>query len=178
MIHVHHIQSPVEVITLSLNIPQEYKYKCIEEVYRLGDTMNNKTNLKCIMSSYNIWNESQVFNLLLDNIYKTIDKISRSSQLIDKDISSTFKMVEAWSAIYKEGHYALPHSHKPYQISFVYYLKSNGNTPLVFNNSKFEVIPMDDMLVIFPSYITHNVPKHIGKEDRICIAGNLNWVQK
>ena len=86
--------------------------------------------------------------------------------------------MEFWSAIYREGHYTISHAHSPSFLSFVYYLKSNINSsPLVFDGCDFQVQPHDDMLVVFPSYLIHSVPKHTG-EDRICLAGNLNLISK
>ena len=167
MVEKHHIQAPVEIITLYLNIPQKYKHKCIEEIYKLGDSQDNITNLKCIMSSYWIWNESKVFNSLLGNIHKII--ISQYGE-----DTQTLEMINAWSAIYKEGNYSVSHNHRPNSFSFVYYLKSNGTTPLIFEDCNFRINPLDDLLLIFPSYLNHHVPKHIGQEDRICIAGNLD----
>jgi hypothetical protein len=169
-LHHYHIQSPTEIVTTQLGIPQEYKQQCIKEVYRLGDSQNQQTNVKAIMSSYCIWEETKIFNQLLDKIIITLDKISPP---FDPRFKSSLK--EVWSTIYKKEHYTIPHSHTPSQISFVYYLQSSGDTPLIFNDCNFQINPIDDMLIIFPSYLVHSVPKHIGKEDRVCIAGNLDW---
>ena len=166
-INRHHIQSPTEIITTQLGIPQEYKQQCIEEIYRLGDTMGETTNIKAIMTSYTIWDESKVFDILLNNIKIVIDNFANRYN------HWKFVLEEAWGTIYKKDNYTIPHQHLPCTISFVYYLQSSGNTPLVFDECDFKINPINDMLMIFPSYLTHSVPKHNEKEDRICIAGNL-----
>jgi hypothetical protein len=166
----YHIQSPTEIVTTQLGIPQEYKQQCIDEIYRLGDSMNQTTNVKAIMSSYKIWKETNIFDQLLNNIKIAINKC------FPTDNRYEYFLEEAWSAIYKKDHYTTPHVHLPFHISFVYYLQSSGNTPLIFEGCKFQVSPIDDMLVIFPSYLNHSVPKHNEEEDRICIAGNLNII--
>jgi hypothetical protein len=166
--HHYHIQSPTQVITTQLGILQEYKQKCIKEIYRLGDSQNQQTNVKAIMSSYHIFNESEVFNILINNIKITIDKCFPIL-----DIRYEYFLENTWSAIYKKGHYTISHNHAPSQISFVYYLQSSGNTSLIFDGCNFRINPIDDMLVVFPSHLWHSVPKHTEEEDRICVAGNL-----
>ena len=132
--------------------------------------MSQKTNVKAIMSSYVIWEESQIFNSLLDNI---INSIKNHAPIRDNQYE--YILTNVWGAIYKKDHYTIPHDHLPFVISFVYYLQSSGNTPLVFNGSNLQINPTDDMLVIFPSYLLHSVPKHTEEEDRVCLAGNLEY---
>jgi hypothetical protein len=159
----NYIQSFSEIINLQLGIPENYKHECIDEIYKIGNSIDDYTNLKAIRSTYHIWEETEVLNLLLDKIIDTI------SELLKYDC----KLANAWSAIYQKGHYADKHDHKPTFLSFVYYLKSpNEKTPLVFDNN-FSITPKDDTLIIFPSHLKHSVPIHEDKEDRICVAGNL-----
>jgi hypothetical protein len=166
------VKASTNISTLSLNIPQSYKQQCIEEAYRLGDSMNQSSNVKAIMSSWYVWDETQIFNLLLDNISNYI-----FSTLKHNLSSTTLNLQNAWSAIYKKGHFTNSHCHLPSFISFVYYLKSNGNTPIIFDECGFSLHPKDDTLVFFPSYLTHSVPVHEETEDRVVIAGNIdaNW---
>lgn len=167
------IKAPTEVVTTTLGIPKDYKQQCIQEAYKIGDKQGQKTNVKAIMSSYWIWEETDVFNPLLDKI---IEKIYGAYK--DLDVRFKYILKEGWCAIYKNSHYTVPHTHDPAFLSFVYYLKSNtDSSPLVFNKSDFKVQPYDDLLVIFPSYLYHMVPEHNGG-DRICIAGNLYMVEK
>ena len=164
----HRIQFPEEILTIQLGIPQEYKQQCIDEIYRLGDSMNHQTNLKAIMSTYKVWEETDVFNKLLNNI-----KIAINIGVPITDSKLEYVLEDAWSATYKKGHYSATHHHLPSTISFVYYLQSSGNTPLVFDKCNFQINPIDDMLILFPSYLPHSVPKHSEENDRICLAGNV-----
>ena len=171
VINRHNLKSPSEIVTTTLGIPEDYKQRCIQEAYKIGDKQGQKTNVKAIMSSYHVWKETDVYNLLFEKI---IGKTYVVFPLIDRRFK--YKLHDCWSAIYKEGHYTVPHAHNPSQISFVYYLKANNNSsPLVFDDCDFKIHPHDDLLVAFPSYLYHSVPKHTG-EDRICMAGNLNIV--
>jgi hypothetical protein len=172
-INRHHIKSPTEIVTTTLGIPEDYKQQCIQEAYKIGDKQGQKTNVKAIMSSYWVWEETNVYNPLLDKIMETSNKVFPIL-----DVRYRYELRSSWSAIYKEGHYTQPHAHAPSHISFVYYLKADsGSSPLVFDECDFQIQPQDDMLVVFPSYLWHSVPEHTG-EDRICLAGNLSWVLK
>lgn len=176
-INRYHIKTPTEVITTTLGIPKDYRQQCIQEAYKIGDSIDrekNYTNVKAIMSSYEIWTESDLYNPLLDKILHIVkDKIYTK---INQDLK--YDILNAWTAIYKEGHYTIKHTHIPSTISFVYYLKANDfSSPLIFEDCKFEVKPHDDLLVLFPSYLPHSVPIHKG-EDRICLAGNIHQLPK
>lgn len=164
----HHLKSPVEIITTQAGIPQEYKQQCINEIYKIGDKQNNQTNVKALMSSWEIWNETKVLNPLIDKITTITDKLV----YVGEDFKNELK--HCWSAIYKNGHYTVPHTHTPSHFSFIYYLKAdNESSPLIFDEVDFSLYPQDDMLVIFPSYLTHSVPTQNIGEDRICLAGNI-----
>ena len=166
-IHNYHIKHPTQVITTQLGVPQEYRQQCIKEIYRLGDSQDQQTNVKATMTSYLIFDESKVFDKLLDNILTVVNNF------IDKPYDLQYILRSAWGTIYKKDDYTIPHEHLPSNLSFVYYLQSSGNTPLVFDNCNFHINPTDDRLAIFPAYLTHSVPKHDDEQDRVCIAGNL-----
>ena len=171
--HYHHLKAPTEVITTQLGIPQGYKQQCIEEIYRLGDSMGQTTSIKALMSSYHVWNETNVLNSLKDNIVKAINNVK---PIHDKEYE--YELSNMWTVVYKKDNYANSHYHTPYQTSFIYYLKSTGNTPLVFDDCNFQVNPVDDTLVIFPGYLYHSVPLHQEQSERICVVGNLKWIIK
>lgn len=165
----YHLKSPVEILTTYLDIPLEYKTQCIEEIYKIGDQMNNKSNVKASMSWWNIYEVSNIFNPLLDNILKAINTFTPV-----EDKKFEYKLSNCWSAIYKKGNYTVPHKHLPDNLSFVYYLKSSySSSPIVFDDCNFQVTPTEDLLIIFPSYLIHSVPEQLEEEDRICLAGNL-----
>lgn len=167
------IKLPVEITHLQLGVPQDYRQQMIKELYRIGDKMNQTTNVKASMTSYEIWNDSPKFDLILDNILKITDE-----HLIS-DPRYKNVMTSAWGAIYKEGHYTLPHEHDPAVYSWVYYLKvDEHSSPLVFDNNELILNVKDDLLVLFPGNVTHMVPKQTGGGDRLVLAGNTSWKTK
>lgn len=171
LIHRHHILTPTIVTTTTLNIPQNYKQKCIQEAYRIGDQQNQKTNVKAIMSSYTLGQETKQYNLLINQIFNFIKSD------IPPPEDTTYKLTNFWFNIYKEGHYTIPHHHLPCNISFVYYLQTNNDSsPLIFEGCDFTIDPFDDLLVVFQSHLIHSVPEHVGK-DRISISGNIKLIE-
>jgi hypothetical protein len=174
VINTHHLTTTTEIVTTYLDIDPKYKQECIKEAYTLGDSMNLSTNVKAIMSKYDVFNQTKVYNPLFHHI---IEKANQILPPYDKKFK--YQLVEAWTAIYKKNHYANSHQHLPRITSFVYYLKTTQNSsPLNFPHCNFSISPEEDLLVIFPSYLHHSVPIQTEEEDRICIAGNLNWVDK
>jgi hypothetical protein len=170
----YYLYPPTEISVAQLYIPQDYNQQCIDEIYRLGDSMNQKTNVKASMSSPFIWNKTKVLNPLIDIIIKTLNEIIPIPSEEYK-----YKLTNCWGAIYKKGDYTIPHTHAIAQISFIYYLKSNPNSsPLLFNDCNFHIQPHSNKLILFPGYLRHSVPKQIDSEDRICLAGNFIWEPK
>ena len=173
IVNNHHLKTPVTISEVKLGIPNDYKLKCIDEIYKLGDSQDQTTNVKAIMTSYFLWKESKTFDILFDKILNLIISLKKPF-----NPTKEYKLIEAWGAIYKKGHYTIPHGHGLFSTSFVYYLKSNGSTPLIFDEVGFQADAKDDMLIIFPSYLIHSVPIHNDKEDRVCIAGNISYDEK
>lgn len=174
IINRHYIKTPTEIITTTLGIPEDYKQQCIQEAYKIGDSIDrekNYTNVKASMSSYEVWNETNVYNTLMGKIMETGKSILEEHY---PSVRMNLKLTHMWTAIYEKGHYTKSHAHLPAILSFVYYLKADRNSsPLVFDHSDFDIYPYDDLLVMFPGYLYHSVPEHKG-EDRICVAGNFD----
>lgn len=170
-----HIKTATRITTTTLGIPKDYKQKCIEEIYNLGDSMDQSTNVRAIMSTYKIWEESKLFDPLIHNIVLFLNKFIFGEQ--NKDCYCDVR--DCWGIVYKEGHYTDPHNHLNSDYSFVYYLECNDeSSPLVFPDGDFHINPKNDMLVIFPSITYHFVPKQLNSEDRIVLAGNVDFHHK
>jgi hypothetical protein len=168
------IPSYTPVLIKNLDIPNTQLQKYIKEIYSLGDSQNQKTNVKAIMSSYEIWTETQILNPLFNHIGDLLYDFL-ITKYYHPDDTNDIKMLlkNAWSAIYKKEHYTIPHSHGLSDWSFVFYLQSTGSTPLVFEDSNKKFYLKTNDLIIFPGNLNHSVPKHNEEEDRICLAGNF-----
>ena len=171
IIYKHSVNVKPYITSVKLGTSQDYINECIKEIYSLGDSMNNTTNVQGIMTTYMIFQESKVFDQLFVNILDIATE-TREEDFVGKNCRLVLK--DAWGAIYKKGHYTKPHSHFPSAyISFVYYLQPAENTPLIFSDDKTSINPEKDLLIMFPGYVRHEVPIHEGTEDRIVLAGNL-----
>ena len=162
------LASESTIYKVNLGASNDWIKRWINEIYRLGDTQNSKTNVKALMTNWWIWEDSNIFNNLLDNIIRTL----RINLPLDPKIYD-LKLIDCWGAIYKEGDYTISHTHYPSNLSFVYYLTDSSQTPLIFSKSNFTIFPKINELIIFPGEMFHEVPKHTG-DDRIVIAGNAN----
>ena len=83
------------------------------------------------------------------------------------------KIIAFWANVYKKGDYAEKHDHRSCEYSFSYFVKSKWyDSPLVFNVGGEKIRPKEGRYVIFPSYLTHSVPKNRYDHDRITLSGN------
>lgn len=106
---------------------------------------------------------------------------------------------DCWANVFRDGEYALPHSHKRSAASIVYALDPGDeeeakreplNGVLLFSDPRLRLCCPGKanyvsglfrptgiaaaVMVIFPSIITHQVTPYYGKRPRISIAWNLN----
>lgn len=167
------VKTTCKISRFKLNTSDEELENYIKEIYRLGDSQNRSTNVKGQMTTYQVFNESQVFNNILTKILDTC-------KLAHEVTVKSYEMVieEAWGAVYREKDFANAHNHLPSIYSFVYYLNETQNlTPIIFTESDFVHFPHKNDLLFFPSHIRHAVPAHSGN-DRVVLAGNMKFVPK
>jgi len=140
-----------------------------KQIRECGDKQNKKTNVKAQMTNWFMHHDSTEFQWVCD----------RAIDLATKNNPHKIGMIayDCWGAIYCEGDYTIMHHHWPNLWSFVYYVNCPPQSaPLLLNNSEksITILPSAGMMVLFPGWINHSVPAHVG-EDRIVVAGNLVW---
>jgi len=166
-----------QVIVLKLGLEETEIKKLEEDILSLPDAQNKITNVKANMSTWNLWDQIDI-KPLMDKIEPIIENnsiITFNKRVGEKIEDNPTIFNNIWSAVYKNGDYTVPHMHMPAIGSFVYYVKAEGDTsPLIFSCSGFEVQASTDTLVIFPGYMTHEVPPLLSDELRIVIAGNFS----
>ena len=124
------------------------------------------------------WNEGlfiSEFGIIGDYVLKIIQGFDKYTHL-----RSPWKLElkDLWGQYYNKDDYQVYHHHNPNYWSFVYYVNApKGSAPLVFTNSKKKVIPKSGMIVLFPSWLYHHVPKHRSEEIRSVISGNLLYTR-
>ena len=173
----------VPILKSTINIDEEVLQKYIKEIYRVGDEVYQQTNVKADMSFYNLHQKNRLLSKLADLIVNYIyDNFPCELFINEIDGGKTkkehfLKLRDFWSAIYKEGDYTIRHIHNDNDISFCFYLQANEkSSPLYFDDLDFKIQPQKNLLVAFPSFLSHSVEKQIKSEkDRIIVSGNLKY---
>lgn len=113
--------------------------------------------------------------------------------------NTTAVVDDCWANVFRDGYYALPHSHKRSMASIVFALDNGDeedaaddvlNGVLMFADPRMArccpdkagyvsspaVVPREPLgrMIIFPSHYTHQVTPYRGRRPRISIAWNLN----
>lgn len=171
MVQIHNSYHSTSIYQTPLDIKNDYRHECINEIYKLGDSMNHTTAVKSLMTSYEIYNESSVFNLLLNFIFQ---KINLCPWVMP---NNPMEYQSAWGAVYKENEKTLPHDHGNALVSFVLYLQTDQtSSPLkIHTNPEIIIYPKINDLIMFRGYVKHSVPPQpiaINK-DRVVFAGNI-----
>jgi len=159
------------VETRYLGIPKEYKLKCIEELSKLCNKDYKFTNVNALRTEgYLLWENSKVFDKLLENITVHYHQYISSIEL-NQTLFKNNTIKNAWGVIYKEGGYSKKHNHNSFFYSFIYCLSAeSNNSPLIFEDKTY-IQPKDDMLMLFPSHLYHEVLPNKGT--KFVIAGNI-----
>ena len=147
-----------------------------KDILSRGDEQNKNTNVKAIMTSWQMADQYKSFQDLLKLIVKHILPKYESLEIV----SGGFAQIIAtgmWGAIYKKGDHTIEHNHIGSQYSFVYYVKSDDDAaPIIFTSpGKIELKPSTGKLLLWDGRYNHMLPKHKSDNPRIIVAGNLNW---
>lgn len=165
----------IEDINIDLDywVKQCYKYKnevCIES--------KNRSSVGGYQSDSSIYKHP---------IFKSLTQFLNSALLksnLTKD--PTIEINNMWINISNYGHYNKIHTHQIFpqfftEFSGILYLKvkENNGGLLSFKNPldinmEYTHIPKNGQLILFPSYLPHEVTVYLGKEDRISLSFNYN----
>lgn len=160
----------------SIELESSYEKTIIEEIRRIGDKMNRSTNVKADMSSTLIFNDSNKFGLVFEKICESIYKNFPQNFIIPSlEKNDNLQIVDFWSNLYRKSDEAIYHHHAEADIAFCYYIQTDEHSsPIIFDQIKYEIKPKNNMLLAFPGYLGHRVPKQKQSDlERISLAGNL-----
>ena len=150
-----------------------YEYPCAETLNpKLHNIILEKAvnrDFGATMTSWKECSDIKEFRTIADWVYKIILGF-------DEKIDEIFdlKLKELWGQYYNKGDYQISHQHNPLSWSFVYFVKApKGSAPLVFTSSNKKIVPKAGMLVLFPSWVEHYVPKHKCEEIRSIVSGDF-----
>ena len=131
-----------------------------------SDVQSRETNVKADMTDWFMQRQFPIFNSLADI---AIDIAKEASPHEVK-----LELYDIWGAIYNRGDFTKAHDHWPHPWSFSYYVKSDGNTPIIFPEGHHYCYPKTNDMVLFPGILRHGVPIHESDEERIIVSGNID----
>jgi len=159
-----------EIFIFNHPCPEELNVQLERDIRICGDQQNKSTNVKALMTHWDMFNHSEVFNNLLDWIVECFGQCD----LLSFKRQTEYKLNSLWGMIYKKGEHTKPHDHLPSYFSFVYFVKvDETSSPLIFEASSTYIKPEPGKIVLFPSHLKHYVPEQTSDCERITIAGNI-----
>ena len=150
-----------------------------KDIREAGDYLKGRTAAKCLMTRWDMHTVYQSFVLVSE---KSIE-IAAACPLATKTdtdgnpLKVPLYLNDTWGLVYTTGKSAKVHNHWPSLWSYTYCVSACENcSPLVFPNAKepLSVTPKTSQIIVFPSWLQHEVPIHKCEHDRIMLSGNLN----
>ena len=150
-----------------------------KDIREAGDHLGGRTAAKCLMTR---WDMHTIYKSFV-NVSEKAKEIAYACPLATKTDTNGNTLIvplylnDTWGLIYTKGQSAKVHNHWPSLWSYTYCVSACENcSPLVFPNAEkpLKVTPKTSQMIVFPSWLQHEVPEHSCDHDRIMISGNLN----
>jgi len=134
-----------------------------------------------------------VFNAIINHIRARLGVWVDANFELSQTPDATLWDIKLWANVNQRGDFNVGHNHFATGVvaSGVYYVRCGGpeaggatvffndrarwllaNSPVVLKSSVYPVIPQDGALLIFPSWLSHEVKPYLGNEKRITLAFN------
>ena len=151
-----------------------------KDIRDAGDYLQGRTAAKCLMTRWDMHTVYQSFVFVSEKAMEIADACPLATKTDTK--GNTLKVPlylnDTWGLIYTKGQSAKIHNHWPSLWSYTYCVSACGHcSPLVFPTTEgvpYVVFPKTSQIVVFPSWLHHEVPEHKCDHDRIMLSGNLN----
>lgn len=148
-----------KIYTFDINVDND---KIVEDIASNISNTERCTNVKADLTGWHF--ECEVADLVCSFAQKIAEQTYHRKY---KPIRTT----ECWGILYKKGDFAKLHNHYGHIWTGVYYPMSN-NSNLVFTDLDISITPKKGLLVLFESYIRHEVLKV--ENERLAVAFNLD----
>ena len=143
-------------------------------IRQCGDKQNHSTNVKADMTDFRMWEPNQPAHQQFQIICRYALELSVASSPPQAQPHFKPSISDCWGAVYHKDEYTLQHDHWPAVWSWCYYVSVTDQcAPIVFPHAKLSIQPRNGMMVMFPGWVAHYVPKQACDHDRIMIAGNI-----
>ena len=150
-----------------------------QDIREAGDYLGGRTAAKCLMTRWDMHTVYESFVLVSEKAMEIADScpIATKTDTDGKPLKVPLYLNDTWGLVYTTGQSAKVHSHWPSLWSYTYCVSACEEcSPLVFPNAQepLSVLPKTSQMIVFPSWLKHEVPIHKCEHDRIMISGNLN----
>ena len=144
-----------------------------------GDHLQSRSPAKCLMTR---WDMHTVYESFVD-VSEKAKEIANACPLATKTdtngnpLKIPLYLNDTCGLIYTTGQSTKVHNHWPSLWSYTYCVSACDQcSPLVFPNAKepLSITPKTSQMIVFPSWLQHEVPEHTCNHERIMISGNLN----
>ena len=144
-----------------------------------GDYLGGRTAAKCLMTRWNMHNFYHSFVFVADKAIEIANAcpLATKTDTDGNPLKIPLYLNDTWGLIYNKGQSAKMHNHWPSLWSYTYCVFACEKcSPLVFPHAQepLSVTPKTSQMIVFPSWLQHEVPTHTCDHDRIMISGNLN----
>ena len=150
-----------------------------KDIREAGDYLGGRTAAKCLMTRWDMHAFYHSFVFVADEAMEIANDCPLATKT-DTDgtpLKVPLYLNDTWGLIYNKGQSAKMHNHWPSLWSYTYCVFACEEcSPLVFPNAQepLSITPKTSQMIVFPSWIQHEVPIHTCEHDRIMISGNLN----
>jgi len=145
-----------------------------------GDYLGGRTAAKCFMTRWDMHNFYHSFVFVADKAMEIANDcpLATKTNTDGVPVKVSLYLNDTWGLIYNKGQSAKMHNHWPSLWSYTYCVFACEKcSPLVFPNAQepLSVIPKTSQMIVFPSWLQHEVPMHTCEHDRIMISGNITY---
>ena len=150
-----------------------------KDIREAGDYLGGRTPAKCLMTRWDMHTVYQSFVLVSEKAMEIAEAcpLSTKTDTDGNPLKIPLYLNDTWGLVYTTGQSAKVHNHWPSLWSYTYCVSACEEcSPLVFPNAQepLSVAPKTSQMIVFPSWIKHEVPIHKCEHDRIMLSGNLN----
>ena len=169
----------VDTLTAEINLPiYKFSYYVPNILNMVNDyrrnnptSVNSNSHLSSWRSDWKTHKKDSRFNVLIDFTIETLEKIHKDLFHSERE----FACIEMWIAQYDKGDHAERHYHYPLDWSAVYYINVEDNTSPIIFGEDIRVQPENNMMLLFPGWLNHRVPKTQGKRTLIAMNFDKTW---
>jgi hypothetical protein len=159
-IYIYNLDNKQDILDLAMQGVEEIK---------VSHPDRTESNVKSKYMSP--WNSHTINDKLMPLCHLVEELTMQMSLLVYsadiKGLNVEFRVTDCWYARYEKDDYTVKHKHYPADWSAVVYTNVDDTSSGIIFNEKYKIQPTKNMLLIFPGYLTHEVPPTDGVRDVI-----------